>query len=229
MMKPVPGNLVSARPQAMRETVFDYLRGKVLCGEIPPSSRLVELHLARELGVSRTPVREALHMLEREGLLESIPRVGYLVKRINPDEVAEMCEIRAVNEALAARWAMERMEEDTLRALEENLETAERVLTAGDMESFIQLDGAFHRIVVEASGSFRLTEWCRSLHDHMLLYRIEAFRLAGAADQALRGHRGIFEAMVARDATRVEKAVRDHLMQGKAALLGRGSPERGSR
>jgi len=223
--KNAPENLVPARPQAMRETVYDYLRGKILCGEIPPSSRLVELHLARELGVSRTPVREALHILEREGLLESIPRVGYLVKRINPDEVAEMCEIRAVNEALAARWAMERMKEDTLRALEENLEMAERVLAEGDMESFIQLDGAFHGIVVEASRSSRLAEWCRSLHDYMLPYRIEAFRLAGAADQALRGHRRIFEAMVARDAPRVVDAVREHLMKGKAALLGRRSPK----
>ena len=215
-----PANLVSARPQAMRETVYDYLRDKVLCGEIPPSSRLAELHLARELGVSRTPVREALHMLEREGLLESIPRVGYLVKRINPDEVAEMCEIRAVNEALAARWAMERMGEGERRALEDNLQAAEEALAAGEMETFIRLDGAFHRMVVEAGGSSRLADWCRSLHDHMLLYRIEAFRSPGAARRALDGHRAIVEAMRDRDAARVEDTVREHLAQGKAALLG---------
>ncbi|WP_084517545.1 GntR family transcriptional regulator [Desulfatiglans anilini] len=216
-----PGNLISERPQAIREKVYTHLRDKVLCGEIPPSSRLVELHLARELGVSRTPVREALHLLEREGLVESIPRMGYLVKRIDPQEVGEICEIRAVNEALAARWALERMVLSVFDEMERNLRNSEDAVTYGDLETFIRLDSAFHQILVEASGSIKLSEWCRSLHDRMLLYRIGAFRVPGAMMQALEGHRGIFETLRAGDASGVGKAIREHLMQGKAALLRR--------
>jgi len=92
-------------PVSIRERVYEVIRNDILNGRIPPGERLVENRLAEEIHTSRTPVREALHMLEREGLLESIPRVGYRVKQIHWDEVEEICEIRAVNETLAARWA----------------------------------------------------------------------------------------------------------------------------
>src|SRR4030042_1887168 len=86
---------------------------------------MVETRLAEEIRTSRTPVREALHMLEREGLLESIPRVGYRVKQIHWNEVEEVCEIRAVNETLAARWAMDRITHQELQALAGHRRTLE--------------------------------------------------------------------------------------------------------
>lgn len=216
-------NLIPQGPQAIRKTVYDYLRGKILCGEIPPSSRLVELHLARELDVSRTPVREALHLLEQEGLVESIPRVGYLVKRIDANEVAEICEIRAVNESLAARWAMKRMGAKEIEALKQNLEAAEQFIKSGNLESFIELDTRFHQIIIWASGSSRLAGWCQSLQERMLLYRMEAFRSPGAAHEALNGHGEIFQGILDHDPSKVENAIHEHMTQGKRALLGRWS------
>ncbi len=91
------------RPVSIREKVYAAVRDNILDGRIAPGERVVETRLAEEIKTSRTPVREALHMLEREGLLEAIPRVGYRVKQITLDEIDEICEIRKANECLAAR------------------------------------------------------------------------------------------------------------------------------
>lgn len=137
---------------SIREKVYAYLRDEILSGHIPGGSRVVEGRLAAHINVSRTPVREALHLLEMEGLLESIPRVGYRVRQIRADEVEEICEIRAVNEILAARKVIERNDPSCLDALAENLELTEAEIQAGRPQSFVDLDAVFHEILVRASG-----------------------------------------------------------------------------
>ncbi|MBE0597595.1 MAG: GntR family transcriptional regulator, partial [Desulfuromonadales bacterium] len=112
-------------PLSIREKVYTLILDLILSGRIAPAERLVENRLAELLGVSRTPVREALHGLEREGFVEAIPRVGYQVREIQWEEVEELCEIRQVNEAQAARWAAQRITATQLRGLRENLAAAE--------------------------------------------------------------------------------------------------------
>ena len=176
---------------------------------------MVETRLAQEIKTSRTPVREALHMLEMEGLLEAIPRVGYRVKPIEWDEVEEICEIRAVNEALAARWAMKRVTTKELKALEENLAVAEVEVKKGNPKSFVEYDAEFHVILVRASGSERLFELCQLLRRHMLRYRIESLYLAETALRAIAGHRRILGCIRSKDEGGVEAAIRAHLEQSK--------------
>ncbi|MBW1818460.1 MAG: GntR family transcriptional regulator, partial [Deltaproteobacteria bacterium] len=101
--------LVIKEPVSIREKVYDVIRNDILNNRIRPGTRLVETQLAKQINTSRTPVREALHMLEMEGLLVSTPRVGYKVKQIEWVEIEEIVEIRIVNEILAARWAMMRI------------------------------------------------------------------------------------------------------------------------
>lgn len=101
--------LVIGHPVSIRQKVYSVIRNEILNGRILPGERMVETRLAEQIKTSRTPVREALYMMEMEGLLEAIPRVGYRVKQIEWDEVEEICEIRTVNETLAARWAMNRI------------------------------------------------------------------------------------------------------------------------
>jgi DNA-binding GntR family transcriptional regulator len=205
-------------PVSIREKVYEVIRNDILNGRIPAGERLIENKLAEEIHTSRTPVREALHMLEREGLLESIPRVGYRVKQIRWDEVEEVCEIRAVNETLAARWAMDRLTHQELLALEENLALSEREVKAGNPQAFVELDAEFHEILARASGSGRLLELCQLLRRHMLRYRVESLLMTDTALQAMAGHRRILECLRRKDRKGIETAIREHLEFAKRSI-----------
>jgi len=202
-------------PVSIRQKAYKALRDEILDGRIPAGSRMVEEHLAKLIGTSRTPVREALHMLEMEGLLKAIPRVGYRVKKIEWEEVEEICEIRAVNEILAARWAIKRITPKELQALEENLAVSAEMVKKGNAKSFIECDAGFHELVARASGSRRLLELCQLLRRHMLRYRIESVGLPEAADVAIADHRRILDCIKRKDEEEAELAIRAHLEQAK--------------
>jgi DNA-binding GntR family transcriptional regulator len=205
-------------PVSIREKVYRALRDQILNGNFAPGERMVETRLAQQIKTSRTPVREALHMLEREGLLEAIPRVGYRVKQIKWDEVEEICEIRAVNEILAARWAMKRITDREIQALEKNIEQGEKEVRMGDPKSFVDRDEEFHEILARASGSERLLELCEQLRRHMLRYRIESLYLADTALRAMEDHRRILACIKAHDEQGVEDAIRRHLAFVKSSV-----------
>jgi DNA-binding GntR family transcriptional regulator len=199
------------KPVSIRDKVYKAVRNDVLNGRIPPGDRIVEARVAREINTSRTPVREALHMLEREGLLEAVPRVGYRVKRIDLDEMEELCEMRIINETLAARWAIDRISEKELESLEESLNKAEEEVLGGRPELFVEYDAQFHEILARASGSQRLYELCQLLCRHMLRYRIESLHNADTAMRAISGHRKILDCIKNSDKEGVGSAVKKHL------------------
>ena len=207
--------LVIENPVSIREKVYEYIRNRILSGKITPSTRMVETQLANEIGTSRTPVREALHVLEMEGLLEAIPRVGYQVKELKWEDVEEICEIRAVNEILACRWAMQRITPDDLKSIEDNLTLAEAEIKEGHPESFVERDAEFHELLVKASGSERLLELCSMLRRHMLRYRVESLYLPETALRAIAGHRRILNCLKEKNEEDFEAAIREHLEQSK--------------
>ena len=207
--------LVIENPVSIREKVYEYIRNRILSGKITPSTRMVETQLANEIGTSRTPVREALHVLEMEGLLEAIPRVGYQVKELKWEDVEEICEIRAVNEILACRWAMQRITPDDLKSIEDNLTLAEAEIKEGHPESFVERDAEFHELLVKASGSERLLELCSMLRRHMLRYRVESLYLPETALRAIGGHRRILNCLKEKNEEDFEAAIREHLEQSK--------------
>ena len=184
-------------PVSIRKKVYAAIREHILDGSFPPGERLVESRIAEQIKTSRTPVREALHLLESEGLLESIPRAGYRVKPLHWEEVEEICEIRVVNETLAARWAMKRITPKEILALENNLKVAEHEVRSGNPKAFVHRDAEFHEILAHASRSERLLELCQLLRKHMLRYRIESLYLPETALRAIQGHRRILEALKA--------------------------------
>jgi DNA-binding GntR family transcriptional regulator len=208
-------DLIIEAPVSIRQKVYDYLRNQILSNQIAAGERLVEGRLARQIKVSRTPVREALHILEMEGLVESIPRVGYRVKEMQWGDVEELCEIRAVNEILAARWAMKRIGHRELAAMKENIDTAEAEIQEGQPKLFVERDAEFHEMLVAASGSQRLLELCQMLRRHMLRYRIESIYIAESGLRAVGGHRRILECLEKKDEIGIEAAVREHLEQSK--------------
>jgi DNA-binding GntR family transcriptional regulator len=190
-----------------------------LNGEILPHQHLVETRIAKEIGTSRTPIREALHSLELEGLIESIPRVGYVVKPINEGEVEEICEIRGAIEAVGARWAMEKAPQKLIADLKKNISISEKKAARGDPKAFVELDAQFHEIIARLSGSRRLQELGQTLRRHMLRYRIQSIYLTENVSRAIQGHKGILEAMEKGNLEEVNMAIKCHLEQSKKDIL----------
>jgi DNA-binding GntR family transcriptional regulator len=205
-------------PVSIREKVYRTIREGILNGTFSQGERLVESRLAAEIHTSRTPVREALHTLEREGLLESIPRVGYKVRKIRWSEVEEICEIRAVNEILASRWAMERMTPEQLKAMEESIAASKHETLGGSPRAFVYRDAEFHDLLARASGSTRLVELCQLLRRHMLRYRMESLYMRETALEAIAGHTRILKCLRNKDEKSIERAVRDHLEFAKKSI-----------
>ena len=208
-------DLIIEAPVSIRQKVYDHLRNQIFSNRILSGTRLVEGRLAKQINVSRTPVREALHILEMEGLVESIPRVGYRVKELRWEDVEELCEIRVVNEILAAKWAIKHITPQELAAMKANIDTAEAEINTGQPELFVERDAEFHELLAKASGSQRLLELCQMLRRHMLRYRVESLYVSENGLRAVSGHRRILECLAKKDNIGIEAAIRDHLEQSK--------------
>jgi DNA-binding GntR family transcriptional regulator len=211
--------LVIKSSKSIRQKIYDHLREQVLSGEIPPHEHLVEAKIAKGIGTSRTPVREALHNLELEGLIESIPRVGYVVKPINEAEVEEICEIRTAIECMAARWAMEKAPQKLIEELKRNISISEEKAAQENPKPFVELDAQFHEIIARLSGSKRLQDLGQTLRRHMLRYRIQSIYVMDNVSRAIQGHRGILEAIKKSNIEEVNRAIKYHLEQSKKDIL----------
>jgi len=211
--------LVIKDTKTIRKRIYEHLREQLLNGEIAPPEHLIEAKIANELGTSRTPVREALHSLELEGLIESIPRVGYVVKAISEEEVEEICEIRMAIEGVAVRWAMEKAYKKLVEELEKNISIAEEKVSKGNVRAFVDMDARFHEIISKFSGSKRLLELAQTLRRHMLRYRIQSIYSIDNVLRAIDGHKGILRAIEKRNLEEVNQAIRHHMEQSKSDIL----------
>ena len=211
--------LVIKDTKTIRRRIYNFLREQLLSGEIQPHQHLIETKIAQDIGTSRTPVREALHSLELEGLIESIPRVGYVVKPISEAEVEEICEIRAAIEGVAARWAMGKATQKLIEDLKKNISISEEKAAQGDPKAFVELDAQFHETIARLSGSKRLQELGQTLRRHMLRYRVQSIYLIDNVLRAIQGHKGILEAIEKGDLEEVNRAIKFHLEQSKKDIL----------
>jgi DNA-binding GntR family transcriptional regulator len=205
-------------PISIREKVYNHIKHEIVNSQIPEDAILVETRLAEEIGISRTPVREALHFLAKEGFLELLPRAGYRVRKIDWDEVEEIVQIRKVVESLAANWAATRIRPEEIEALKENLRQSKEAIQQGDLSIFPELDAQFHEILARASGSKRLIDLVQGLRSDMLRYRIKSLHRTDTAALALDGHRRIFECVVEGNRSGLDDAVRNHLDQAKRTI-----------
>jgi DNA-binding GntR family transcriptional regulator len=154
-----------------------------------------------------------------EGLIESIPRVGYVVKSTSEQEVEEICEIRMAIEGLAARWAMEKAHKKLIEELKKNIFISDGKVSKGNAKAFIDLDARFHEIIARFSGSQRLLELAQTLRSHMLRYRIQSIYSAENVLRAIEGHKGILRAIEKGDLGEVDEAIRNHMEQVKKDVL----------
>ena len=211
--------LVINKDITIRRKVYNHIREMILSGEIAPNERLIEAKIADEIGTSRTPVREALHSLELEKLITSMPSAGYVVMSLSEEDVSQICDIRALLEGLAARWAMQKAHDKLMNDLAKNIAAAETEVEKGNIKAFVELDGQFHEIISKHSGSERLLELTQTLRRHMLRYRVQSIFLKDVVLRAVDGHKGILEAIETGSIQKVTEAIAYHLEQSKNDTL----------
>jgi DNA-binding GntR family transcriptional regulator len=199
----------------LREQVYAGIKNAIISGEFEPGRRLIEERLAEDMKTSRTPVREAIQKLEKEGLIHRLLRGGFAVKGVSEEEVEEVFGLRAVLEGYAAYLATARIREDELNALEEIITMQEAGLAATDVEEFIRLDGEFHDSLYKAAKNSRLYALLNDLRDYMYRYRVILLRYGRKAAAAVQDHKEMVASMKAGNARQVEKLVRKHMTRGK--------------
>jgi DNA-binding GntR family transcriptional regulator len=200
----------------VREMAYEFLKSSVLSGHFNPGERLTEEHLAKKLGVSRTPVREALHKLESEGLIKPLETRGFIVSRDSKDEVEELFELRAILEGYALRIISERISEEDLKQLGRLIAGAEDALRRKRMEEVFKWNTKFHDmlhgIVVDKKRLHRLLV---NIRKYVLRYRRDTLQYPDGGKRAVDGHRKILLALRLKDPDLCERMMREHIHEAK--------------
>lgn len=211
----LPVKLDNYKP--LREIVFETLRDAIITGQLKPGERLMEVQLAEELGVSRTPVREAIRKLELEGLVVMVPRKGAYVADISTKDVAEVFEIRAALESLAAGLAAERITQEELEELHRILETESTENL--DLETLIEVDTAFHEVIYKASRNERLVQIISNLREQIQRFRSITLAKPGRMKDALKEHKQIVEAISQGDVALARQLAQQHIEIAESNML----------
>ena len=209
--------LDSFRP--LGEMVYESLRDAIVNQVLKPGERLMETELADEMGVSRTPVREAIRKLELEGYVVMIPRKGAYVAGLSIKDINEVFEIRGALEALAVGLAASRATEEEIEEMELNLTLEANHFESSDLLKTIEVDTKFHEIIYKASKNTRLLGMIKELRDQVQRFRTTTLAVPGRMKFALDEHRKIVEAIAARDVARAKKAAVEHIESAENALL----------
>ena len=203
----------------LRDVVFNTLRQAILTGELKPGERLMEIHLANKLGVSRTPIREAIRKLELEGLVIMIPRRGAEVAQITEKSMNDVLEVRRAMDALCVELACERISEQELKALGDACQAFEEAVKGSDIKIIAQADVAFHDIIVQATGNLRLVQLVNNLSEQMYRYRFEYLKDASRHQSLIEEHRLIYGSIIKKDKEEASKAAKLHIDNQEKAIM----------
>jgi DNA-binding GntR family transcriptional regulator len=206
------------KKKLLREHVYTGIKSAIIGGEFEPGKRLIEEKLAEDMNTSRTPVREAIQKLEKEGLIYRLPRGGFAVKGVSEEEVEEVFGLRGILEGYAGYLATARMEAEELKALEDVIAKQERCLRDLNTEEFIRLDSEFHDILYRAAKNNRLYGLLNDLRDYMYRYRVIILRYQRKPQLAVQDHREMVLSIRGKNAKQVEKLVRKHMTRGKDVI-----------
>ena len=192
----------------LRDVVFNTLRKAILTGTLKPGERLMEVHLANKLGVSRTPIREAIRKLELEGLVIMIPRRGAEVAQITEKSLKDVLEVRRALDALSVELACDRITEEELGTLKKACDDFETAVREKDVSVIAKADVALHDIIVKATGNQRLQQLVNNLAEQMYRYRFVYIKDESQHDKLIAGHKEIFESIAGRDKERASRVAK---------------------
>ena len=196
---------------SLRGRVFQSIREDILSGRYEQNTELKEAAIGAELGVSRTPVREALRQLELEGLVTIIPNRGAYVNMITAKDVQDIYVIRSMLEGLCARWATQSITAEQLDSMEETLCLSEYHTSKKNYEKLYELDSLFHEQLYEAGGSRILNHILSDFHDYVKMVRKVTISASGRSVTSTEEHRAIFEAIKEKDPDKAEALAKEHV------------------
>ena len=203
----------------LRDVVFNTLRRSILKGDLKPGERLMEIALAEQLGVSRTPIREAIRKLELEGLVVMAPRKGAKVASITERDLNDVLEVRKGMEELAIRLACERITPEELDELDKVEHKFLSLTENGDLTQLAEMDVAFHDIIYNATNNKRLVQLLSNLREQMYRYRIEFLKDIAVRRTLAQEHRAICEALSKKDKESALEYVYVHVDNQQKAII----------
>lgn len=195
----------------LRDVAFNTLRQAILKGTLKPGQRLMEIQLAKQLGVSRTPVREAIRKLELEGLVVTLPRKGAEVAQITEKDLKDVVEVRCALEELAVELACERISTAQIVQLKEIVKDFESLIKNKDITALAENDVKFHDIIFTATNNPRLMQMINNLREQMYRYRLEHLKDAKAHEQLIKEHELIISALQKKDVAKAKETIRYHI------------------
>jgi DNA-binding GntR family transcriptional regulator len=211
--------IIDVNSQSLEEMVFSRLEEEILVGALERGASLGEIALSKRLGVSRTPIRGALHRLSEEGLVTISPNKGAKVVGINKDDLVDIYKIRERLEGLASSLAAKRIDEKSLSELRETIEITEFYISKNDTEHIKELDTAFHKAIYRASGSRFLEMTLSELHRKIKLYRKRSLSVPGRLEKSLIEHKEIFEAIKEGNSELADKLTSIHVRSALENML----------
>ena len=203
----------------LREVVFKTLRQAILTGELKPGERLMEIQLASKLGVSRTPIREAIRQLELEGLVVMEPRRGAYVASITEKSMRDVLEVRLALDKLAVGLACKRITEEQKEELRVKMEAFEDAVKTDDVSKIASADVDFHDVIFTASGNMRLGQMVNNLAEQMYRYRLEYIKDKEEHPKLVLEHRVIYDTIVAGDSKAAESAICTHIKNQENTII----------
>lgn len=211
----------------VREKVYEYLKSAVLSGSFNPGKRLAEELLAKKMGVSRTPVREALHKLESEGLIKPLKTRGYVASADSKDEIEELFDIRASLEGYALRLISKNISENTLKRLDEFIENAEDALKRKKINEIFKWNTRFHDALHDlVANKPRFHRLIANMRKYVLRNRKDTLYYLDGAKRTIDGHRKIMIALRLKDPDLCERIMREHIQEAKEDALQTLFPEK---
>jgi DNA-binding GntR family transcriptional regulator len=208
---------IERRP--LGEQVTNLVRRMILTGDLRPGQRLVEERLAKRIGTSRTPIREALHRLEQENLVERPSKGGYTVRPMSVREVEDVIGVRAALESYAVELAARSITPDQLARLEKNVEEYQAALGKKQMKRLVELNTDFHGMLYQIADSQLLTRLATDLAEVLYRFRVSLLGDLESAARSLKGHRRMLAAIREGDADRAARACREHIHAGGKWIL----------
>ena len=205
--------------KSLGQHVYQDLRQAIVRGEIAAGSRLVENRIAEAMGISRTPVREAIHKLEREGLIEQRQKGGFVVVGISRNDIEEIFGIRSVLESYAAGLAALRHTKGDLAGLEKKIDEFQDNLDAGRMDRLVKINTEFHQLLYALSGNSRLIRMIGTLQDQFHRFRKIILARKSLARKSNEDHRRMLVYIRKKDVEETEGLVKKHILKGQAAVL----------
>jgi len=206
---------------SLSSRVYHQIRAEIIRGTLVPGESVTEMGLAKDCGVSRTPVREALHQLELEGLVELIPNKGAVILGISPEDICDIYQIRAMLEGSVAERAARLATDEDIRKLTDILDLTEFYISRQNLQQLQAMDGQFHQLIYDMSSSRMFKRVLKDMHYYIGLTRDASLKSAGRAAQSVKEHRAVLEAIAQHDGDKAKKLMNHHVNKALENVLKR--------